>query len=211
MGFEIAAEEEIGFRFVHQHRYGYGYVNHFEPEYIQKCVDDAWDCAKLLSDNPHRIIAPLPADPLPTLALYDNAFDQITDDAKMSLLDRMVSRVQNHPTPRLRIEEASYSDEKSFEIFRNSFHQERTHQETSFMIHLSAIAQSPEDPDDEQGTGDFDYSAFFQKLDPQKLAHLVLERSIAMLGAQDIPSGHLRCTHRTPCRLRIIRSPSPSV
>lgn len=152
---------------------------------LEKTVAKGIDLAKMAAPDPANTFAE-PAEGPTDVGVFDQAFDEIALERKVSLLKDIETLAFAYDPAIRRLEGLSYSDSKAEVVIANTKGVFKRKRATSFEVELSVIAEK--DGDVETG-GQSVETRFFDRIDPpSEIAGRACWRATSFLGGKAVPS-----------------------
>jgi PmbA protein len=177
-----------GARLVTDHRVGYAYTTDLTDEGLATLVADARDNARFSSPDDAAGLPDAGGTPPGEIAgLIDPAQPRVTAEEKVAFAIEL-ERATRAVDPRVRTEEAIYSDSEAEVAIASSLGIEGAYAETNAWCYSVAIVT---DGDDTQVAFDFDLARGLRGLDAGDLGERAARRALGVLGARKIPSARM--------------------
>lgn len=170
-------------------RYGAFSTNRLVKGELERFIQDGIDATRFLEVDKARTL-PDPAlyyqGEEVDLALYDQGFDQVDPDEKVSLAMRTCEEIMGKD-PRVISANASYSDEKDFKymIASNGFEGRASGSSFSLMGSVSIKGEDDARPESYW----YDSALYYSELKREGIGTKALERALRKLGQRKVASG----------------------
>lgn len=172
-------------RLVSDRRMAVVHSSDLRPESLEKAVAAGADLAKAAApDDANALVEP--AEGIADVAVYDQDFDGIPFDQKVSVLKDVETLAFACDPLVKRIESISYDDASADVVVANTKGVFKHKRATSFSVNCTVIAEK----DGEVQTGSESVnSRFFSRLDPpSKIASRACWKATSLLGGRKVPS-----------------------
>ncbi|HEY7873698.1 MAG TPA: TldD/PmbA family protein [Actinomycetota bacterium] len=174
-----------GARLVTDHRVGYAYTTDLSEEGLATLVADARDNARFATqDDAAGLPDASESAPGEVAGLIDPTQSGATAEQKVAFAVEL-ERATRASDPRVRTEEAIYSDSEAEVAIASSLGVEGAYSETNAWCYSVAIAT---EGDDTQVAFDFDLARGLGGLDAGGVGERAARRALGVLGARKIPS-----------------------
>ena len=193
----LHASQSLGmaFRILNRQRMGFSYTTSPHPSVsaqkdspggLEQMIEDATSSSEATSSDPCFDFASLLKDPLPELPICDESLVGVSEKAKIEKAKLLEEAARSVDPGRIKmVRKASYQDVLSRTTLINSNGLHVSYTSTLASVSVTAIAE--ESGASEVGW-DFDYSHFFNDLDPEKVGREAGRMALERLGGKRIPS-----------------------
>lgn len=177
-----------GVRLVSEGRVGFAYTTDLTEGGLEAVVAQAREnSASATPDDAAGVAAAWDAAPEDVPGLVDEDHTRTTPDAKAAFTIEL-ERATRAVDPRIRTEEAIYSDSDTEVAIATSTGVAGSYRRTDAWCYSVAIA---EDGDDTQVAFEFDLARGLASLDAEAIAERAARRALSILGAKKIPSARM--------------------
>jgi PmbA protein len=184
----VSSSEPVGagVRVVSNGRVGFAYTTDLSDEGLTSVVADARDNSAFATADDAAVL-PERADSDPVDGLFDPDQPAVTPEQKVAFAVELESSTRAQD-PRIRTEEAIYSDSEAEVAIASSKGIASSYVETSAWCYSVAIAS---DGDDTEVAFEFDLGRGLVSLDSAAIATRAAARALGVLGARKIPSAKM--------------------
>jgi PmbA protein len=182
--FETAETLGAALRIVQQGRLGFSFTNDLSGEGMGRAVEGALATARY-SDRSDALALPRLAQTLPALQDQDPGFHGIPTEKKIAKAMELERSAQGTDPKVKKVRGASYEG-LAYEVFlMNSWGLQFHHERTMNILSLMAVA---EDGEEAEAAYEFDFSCFFDRLDPEAVGVRAARKALAYLGGKPGPT-----------------------
>lgn len=177
-----------GVRLISGGRVGFAYTTNLTADGVAAVLDQARENAASATPDDAAGMAPAwGAAPEDIPGLVDDSQTQVDPDAKAAFTIEL-EQATRAVDPRIRTEEAIYSDSDAEVAIATSTGVAGSYRRTDAWCYSVAIA---EDGDDTQVAFEFDLARGLGSLDAESIAERAAQRALSILGAKKIPSARI--------------------
>lgn len=177
-----------GVRLISGGRVGFAYTTDLTFDGVAAVLGEAREnAASATPDDAAGMASAWGADPEDVPGLVDEAHTQVDPEAKAAFTIEL-EQATRAVDPRIRTEEAIYSDSATEVAIATSTGVAGSYRRTDAWCYSVAIA---EDGDDTQVAFEFDLARGLGSLDAKSIAERAARRALSILGAQKIPSAKM--------------------
>jgi len=195
--FEASRSFGMAFRILNRQRIGFSYTTLSRPSIfgqrsfsteLEGIIEDAIASAEAISSDICFDFAPVLEEPLPTLPIFDEALEGVSEKEKIERARRLEATARSLDPDRIKkVRKASYQEVLSRKTLINSNGLQSNYSFTLTSVSVSAVAEAAGESEIDW---DFDYSHFFSDLDVEKVGRSAGQKALERLGGRRIPSGN---------------------
>jgi PmbA protein len=175
-----------GLRFIDRERLGYAHASLFEPEALDRLVSSALSGTRLSDPDPHLGLPDPPAQPYPTVDIYDPALETLPLETKVNRV-RALEAAALGLDPRVEKVRQAEHRETMTEVWLVSSRGLRHHHRGTVVL-ASIMVKAAEGSEAEMGF-EFDSARYFDKLRHEEVGRRAARRAVDSLGGRKVPTG----------------------
>jgi PmbA protein len=154
---------------------------------VERTIEEAQASARVTSPDPCFDFSPGLQNPLPTLPIFDESFEKVSEKEKIEKARRLEEAARSvDPWKIKKVRKASYQEGISHTTLINSNGLHVSYSATLCTIRVAAVA---EEAGESEIGWDFDHSHFVADLDIGKVGESAGKRALEKLGGKRVPSG----------------------
>ncbi len=182
--FQASVSSGIGVRVIRQTKVGFAHTSNFSTDSLGMMIDSATAAALEVSEDPFVGLPQDTTEPA-ELDLTDSRIKTISEDDKIAQALTLEKTAMDADPKIKRVRGAEYSEHEARVFLINSNGLSREGQTTMFTASVMTVAEAN---GDSQVAHEFDFSHFYDKLDPVSVAKNAANRALGLLGGKPMPS-----------------------
>ncbi|MBI3092409.1 MAG: TldD/PmbA family protein [Candidatus Tectomicrobia bacterium] len=184
--FSFSQTMGVGVRLFRDGRCGYAYTEEVSPEALRKTLRRAAEVSALLPVDPHQRLPEAPAQPYPSLTLYDDSFVALDHEAKIAMAKQIEQAAKEYHKLVVNVPQASYGEGMVDVALATSSGLDLHYRANGGYVTAGVMARRGKRV---ESAFEVRYAKSADRLSAREVARLAAEESVRRLDAKAVKSG----------------------